>query len=311
MQLFHSFQEVTNCQGAVVALGTFDGVHLGHQKVMRTAIEKAAEVGGKSVVVTFAAHPLSVLCPEKEPIRLATVEQKIQYVAEVGIDALVLLPMTRHLLDETPQEFCRQLLEYLRPAAIVVGENFTYGAKAAGNTQTLREFMASYGIPVMVLSLLERPGRATPISSTVIRRLVTMGHMETAEALLGHPFALQGTVVQGDHRGRMIGFPTANMLIPPQMAVPPDGVYITEVEWQGKRMPAMTNIGANPTFAHQYRRIETHILQWSGDIYDREISVRFKKRLRPEIRFSSKEELMKQMEEDKRKTLIYFSCKDN
>lgn len=311
MQLFHSFQEVTNCQGAVVALGTFDGVHLGHQKVMRTAIEKAAEVGGKSVVVTFAAHPLSVLCPEKEPIRLATVEQKIQYVAEVGIDALVLLPMTRHLLDETPQEFCRQLLEYLRPAAIVVGENFTYGAKAAGNTQTLREFMASYGIPVMVLSLLERPGRATPISSTVIRRLVTMGHMETAEALLGHPFALRGTVVQGDHRGRMIGFPTANMLIPPQMAVPPDGVYITEVEWQGQRLPAMTNIGANPTFDHQYRRIETHILQWSGDIYDREISVRFKKRLRPEIRFSSKEELMKQMEEDKRKTLIYFSCKDN
>lgn len=311
MQLFHSFQEVTNCQGAVVALGTFDGVHLGHQKVMRTAIEKAAEVGGKSVVVTFAAHPLSVLCPEKEPIRLATVEQKIQYVAEVGIDALVLLPMTRHLLDETPQEFCRQLLEYLRPAAIVVGENFTYGAKAAGNTQTLREFMASYDIPVMVLSLLERPGRATPISSTVIRRLVTMGHMETAEALLGHPFTLQGTVVQGDHRGRMIGFPTANMLIPPQMAVPPDGVYITEVEWQGQRLPAMTNIGANPTFDHQYRRIETHILQWSGDIYDREISVRFKKRLRPEIRFSSKEELMKQMEEDKRKTLIYFSCKDN
>ena len=110
MQLFHSFQEVTNCQGAVVALGTFDGVHLGHQKVMRTAIDKAAETGGKSVVVTFAAHPLSVLCPEKEPIRLATVEQKIQYIAGVGIDALVLLPMTRHLLDETPEEFCRQLL---------------------------------------------------------------------------------------------------------------------------------------------------------------------------------------------------------
>ena len=311
MQLFQSFQEVTNCQGAVVALGTFDGVHLGHQKVMRTAIDKAAETGGKSVVVTFAAHPLSVLCPEKEPIRLATVEQKIQYIAGVGIDALVLLPMTRHLLDETPEEFCRQLLEYLCPAAIVVGENFTYGAKAAGNTQTLREFMAGHHIPVMALTLLERPGRSTPISSTVIRRLVTMGHMETAEALLGHPFALQGKVVQGDRRGRVIGFPTANMLIPPQMAVPPDGVYITEVEWQGQLLPAMTNIGANPTFAHQYRRIETHILQWSGDMYDEDIVVRFRKRLRPEIRFDSKEELIEQMEEDKRKTLIYFSSNDN
>ena len=219
--------------------------------------------------------------------------------------------MTRHLLDETPEEFCRQLLEYLCPAAIVVGENFTYGAKAAGNTQTLREFMAGHHIPVMALTLLERPGRSTPISSTVIRRLVTMGHMETAEAQLGHPFAQQGKVVQGDRRGRLIGFPTANMLIPPQMAVPPDGVYITEVEWQGQLLPAMTNIGANPTFAHQYRRIETHILQWSGDMYDEDIVVRFRKRLRPEIRFDSKEELIGQMEEDKRKTLIYFSSNDN
>ncbi len=307
MQVFHSFQEAAQCGGAVIALGTFDGVHLGHQKVMTEAVRKAAERGGLSAVVTFEAHPFSILQPDKEPLRLATVKQKIRYIAELGIDALILLPMTRRLLDETPEEFCRQLLAYLKPGGIVVGENFTYGAKAAGTTETLREFMAPHGVPVTALPLLERPGKAAPISSTVIRRLVTMGHMETAAALLGHPFALEGLVVQGDRRGRTIGFPTANMLIPPQTAVPADGVYITDVQWQGNTYPAMTNIGANPTFEDQYRRMETHILHWQGNLYGEEITVRFYKRLRPEIRFPGQEELTAQMEEDRCRTLRYFS----
>lgn len=311
MHVFHSFQEITHCGGAVLALGTFDGVHLGHQKVMKEAVRKAAAAGGSAVVITFAAHPLSVLNPQKEPLRLATVKQKIRYIAGLGVDALILLPMTKHLLDETPEEFCRQLVEYLHPAGIVVGENFTYGAKAAGNTQTLQAYMAECGVPVSVLPLLERPGRAAPISSTVIRRLVTMGHMETAAALLGRPFALEGLVVQGDQRGRLIGYPTANMLIPAQMAVPADGVYITEAEWRGGIFPAMTNIGANPTFDNQYRRIETHILQWQGNLYGEEVNIRFYKRLRPEVRFPGKDELIAQMDEDKRQTLMYFSFGHN
>lgn len=306
MEVFRSFQEITGCHNSVVALGTFDGVHLGHQKVMRTAIEKARECGGTSVVVTFDAHPFSVLCPEKEPARLSTAEQKIQYIAAVGIDVLVLLPMSWHLLNESPDAFCQQLLTYLHPSAIVVGANFTYGAKAAGNTASLTAFMESYQVPVMVLTLLERPGRATPISSTVIRRLIAMGHMETAEALLGRPYALWGPVVQGDQRGRCIGFPTANMLIPAQMAIPPDGVYVTEVLWQGQRLPAMTNIGANPTFERQYRRIETHIINWKGDIYGEEITLLFRKRIRPEVRFDSVEELIAQMKKDEHIALQFL-----
>lgn len=311
MEVFHSFEEITDYKGAVVALGTFDGVHLGHQKVMRTAMDKAAETGGKSVVITFAAHPFSVLCPKKEPARLATVGQKIRYIAEVGIDGLVLLPMTRHLIQESPDTFCRQILDSLYPSAVVVGANFTYGAKAAGNTASLKQFMDIYHIPVIGLSLLERPGRMSPISSTVIRRLIHMGHMEKAADLLGRSFTLEGTVVKGDQRGRYIGFPTANMYIPDKMAVPPDGVYITEVEWDGRLFPAMTNIGTNPTFTNQYRRIETHIINWQGDLYGKSIFLHFKKRLRPEIQFSSKEELTAQMREDKRKTLIYFSANKN
>ena len=256
MQVFHSFEEAQDYTATVVALGTFDGVHLGHQMVMKTAIKRAAAGGVKTMVVTFTAHPLSVLCPEKEPLRLATIGQKAEYIEAVGIDGLVLLPMSQTLLQESPEEFCQNLLTYIHPSAIVVGSNFTYGAKAAGNTETMKFFMSQYGIPVVALTLLERPGRTTPISSTVIRRLIQMGHMETAENLLGRPFALTGTIVPGDRRGRTIGFATANMLIPINMAIPPDGVYITELWWDGKGHPAMTNIGDNPTFENQYRRID-------------------------------------------------------
>lgn len=306
MEVFHSFQEIKNCNGAVIALGTFDGVHLGHQKVMQTALQKARAHQVKSMVITFAEHPLSVLFPDKEPPRLATVEQKERYISEVGIDALVILTVTRHLLDETPEEFCQQILEYIHPSGIVVGSNFTYGKKAAGNTESLTAFMGAHQVPVEVLRLLERPGRAVPISSTVIRRLVQMGHMETVAALLGRPFEVVGKVVVGDKRGHLIGFPTANMLIPENMALPPDGVYVTEIGWNGTYYQAMTNIGSNPTFTNQYRRIETHILSFDGNIYGQEVVLRFLKKLRPELKFADTEALVEQMKDDESKTINYF-----
>lgn len=148
MEVFHSFEEMHNCPRSVIALGTFDGVHLGHQMVMAKAREIAQDMNASSAVVTFAAHPLSILCPEKEPLRLATVKQKIRYIADQGIDILVLLAMTKELINESPEDFCRQLLRYVHPCAIVVGSNFTYGAKARGNTDTLKQFMQTQGIPV-------------------------------------------------------------------------------------------------------------------------------------------------------------------
>ena len=310
MQVFHSFEEAQDYTATVVALGTFDGVHLGHQMVMKTAIDTARRLQAKAVVVTFVAHPLSVLCPEKEPVRLATVQQKERYIRELGLDGLVLLPMNRHLIDESPDEFCQQLLDYLHPKSVVVGANFTYGARAAGNTETLRDFMDGHGVPVQVLHLLERPGRATPISSTVIRKLVLLGHMETAANLLGRPFEIEGMVVEGDRRGRLIGFPTANMEIPPRMAMPPDGVYVTDVFVDGAYRPAMTNIGDNPTFTNQYRRIETHIIDWQGDIYGKCLCVRFYKRLRHEIPFQTTEALQRQMEQDQVDALNYLDDND-
>lgn len=307
MEIFHSFQEITGFTGAVVALGTFDGIHKGHQMVMKTAIKRAAAGGVKTMVVTFTAHPMSVLCPEKEPLRLATIAQKAEYIEAVGIDGLVLLPMSEGLLRESPEEFCQNLVTYIHPSVIVVGSNFTYGAKAAGNTDTMKAFMADYAIPVEALDLLERPGGTTPISSTVIRRLIQMGHMETAENLLGRPFALTGTIVPGDHRGRTIGFATANMLIPINMAIPPDGVYVTELWWDGEGHPAMTNIGDNPTFENQYRRIETHVLDWDKDLYGKNVSLRFRKRLRGEEVFASADDLIAQMKEDEKATQQFCS----
>ena len=311
MEIFHSFQEITGFTGAVVALGTFDGIHKGHQMVMKTAIKRAAAGGVKTMVVTFTAHPMSVLCPEKEPLRLATIAQKAEYIEAVGIDGLVLLPMSEGLLRESPEEFCQNLVTYIHPSVIVVGSNFTYGAKAAGNTDTMKAFMADYAIPVEALTLLERPGGTTPISSTVIRRLIQMGHMETAENLLGRPFALTGTIVPGDHRGRTIGFATANMLIPINMAIPPDGVYVTELWWDGEGHPAMTNIGDNPTFENQYRRIETHVLDWDKDLYGKNVSLRFRKRLRGEEVFASADALIAQMKEDEKATQQFFAADKN
>ena len=307
MEIFHSFQEITGFTGAVVALGTFDGIHKGHQMVMKTAIKRAAAGGVKTMVVTFTAHPMSVLCPEKEPLRLATIGQKAEYIEDVGIDGLVLLPMSEGLLRESPEEFCQNLVTYIHPSVIVVGSNFTYGAKAAGNTDTMKAFMADYE----ALTLLERPGGTTPISSTVIRRLIQMGHMETAENLLGRPFALTGTIVPGDHRGRTIGFATANMLIPINMAIPPDGVYVTELWWDGEGHPAMTNIGDNPTFENQYRRIETHVLDWDKDLYGKDVSLRFRKRLRGEEVFASADDLIAQMKEDEKATQQFFAADKN
>ena len=311
MEIFHSFQEITGFTGAVVALGTFDGIHKGHQMVMKTAIKRAAAGGVKTMVVTFTAHPMSVLCPEKEPLRLATIGQKAEYIEDVGIDGLVLLPMSEGLLRESPEEFCQNLVTYIHPSVIVVGSNFTYGAKAAGNTDTMKAFMADYDIPVEALTLLERPGGTTPISSTVIRRLIQMGHMETAENLLGRPFALTGTIVPCDHRCRTIGFATANMLIPINMAIPPDGVYVTELWWDGEGHPAMTNIGDNPTFENQYRRIETHVLDWDKDLYGKNVSLRFRKRLRGEEVFASADELIAQMKEDEKATQQFFAADKN
>lgn len=307
MEVFHSFQAVTGMDGAVVALGTFDGVHLGHQKVMKTAMAEAKKRHQKAVVVTFSAHPFAVLCPEKEPLRLATVAQKIEYIEQVGIDGLVILDMTKELLAESPESFCDQLVTYIRPSAIVVGSNFTYGAKAAGNTETLTAYMEKRHIPVFALTLLERPGRTTPISSTVIRRLVHMGHMETTTSLLGRPFALVGEVVTGDRRGRTIGFPTANMLIQHEMALPPDGVYVTIAQWDDQKHMAITNIGDNPTFTNQYSRIETHILDWHGDIYGKILKLQFLKQIRKEETFATVEELIQKMHDDEQYAREYFT----
>lgn len=306
MEVFHSFQDVTGMEGVVVALGTFDGVHLGHQKVMRTAMAEAKKRHQKAVVVTFSAHPFSVLCPDKEPVRLATVAQKIEYIKHVGIDGLVILQMSKELLAESPDSFCEQLVTYIQPSAIVVGSNFTYGAKAAGNTDTLKAYMAGRNIPVFALTLLERPGRATPISSTVIRRLVHMGHMETTTSLLGRPFTLVGEVVTGDRRGRTIGFPTANMLIPHDMALPPDGVYVTIAAWDDETHMAMTNIGDNPTFTNQYSRIETNILDWHGDIYGKTLTLQFLKQIRREETFATVDELIETMHGDEAFVRAYF-----
>ncbi|EHM43259.1 bifunctional riboflavin kinase/FAD synthetase [Anaeroglobus geminatus] len=307
MEIYHSLEEAKPCKGAVIALGTFDGVHIGHQQVMKTAADEAARAGVPSLVVTFTAHPLSVLFPEKEPLRLATLEQKTEYIRAVGVDGLVLLPVTKEFLNESPEEFCRSLIDSIGPTKIVVGANFTYGKHAAGNIRTLKASMGKAGIPVRILDLVATPAGGHPVSSTIIRCLVKGGKMEEVRELLGHPFELTGEVVTGDRRGNTIGFATANLLVPRRMAVPPDGVYMTTLIIDGRELPSMTNIGNNPTFMRQYRRVETHVINWEGNLYGKTVSVRFYKRIRDEKKFASITELVDAMKNDEKYVLSHFS----
>lgn len=305
MEIYHSFAEIKACRHAVVALGTFDGVHSGHRQVIQTAIDEAAALGVTSLVITFSAHPLSVLAPEREPLRLATLEQKIEYIEQLGVDGILILPVTRELLGESPEDFSRSLLTYVQPTEIIVGTNFTYGRGAAGDAAALTVFMKAEGVPVKALALLGAPGQR-PVSSTVIRECVASGRMEEAASLLGRPFEMTGEVVKGDRRGNAIGFATANMLIPVHIALPPDGVYATTVTLDGKEYPAMTNIGNNPTFSRQYRRVETHIINWSGNLYGKKLRLRFYKRLRDEKKFDSITELVAAMKNDEKNALLQF-----
>ena len=306
MEIYHSFAEIKACRHAVVALGTFDGVHSGHRQVIQTAIDEAAALGVTSLVITFSAHPLSVLAPEREPLRLATLEQKIEYIEQLGVDGILILPVTRELLGESPEDFSRSLLTYVQPTEIIVGTNFTYGRGAAGDAAALTVFMKAEGVPVKALALLGAPGRERPVSSTVIRECVASGRMEEAASLLGRPFEMTGEVVKGDRRGNAIGFATAKMLIPVHIALPPDGVYATTVTLDGKEYPAMTNIGNNPTFSRQYRRVETHIINWSGNLYGKKLRLRFYKRLRDEKKFDSITELVAAMKNDEKNALLQF-----
>lgn len=285
-------------RNSVLAIGNFDGIHLGHQAILKEARDRAAKSGAVATALTFEPAPLKILRPESAPKRLSTNEQRLEWFRVVGVEAAVVMPFTLELSKLSPQEFVQQILVHeLRVRAVLVGENFRFGHKQAGDARLLRELGKAHNFEVITVPALEAHGEV--VSSTVIRREISDGDVAQAGRLLGRPFVLTGEIVRGTGTGSKFIFPTLN-LRPEQELLPATGVYITRTLLDGETTSrrSVSNIGVRPTFNGHALTIETHLLDFSGEISAQHLELRFWKRLRPEKRFSGPEELRAQVAKD-------------
>lgn len=291
-------------RGVVVALGNFDGVHLGHQAVLRRAVEVGRERGGKVVAATFGPHPQAVLRPGSEPPLLTTLELRREALIRHGADEMYAIRFNEELSKKTPAEFVEDvLLNELGAEVVVVGENFRFGHKAAGDVGDLARLMRESGGEVVAVPLRSVEGEEE-ISSTRIRELISTGQVREAAGLLSRPYVVRGEVVEGEHRGSTIGFPTANVVPNPSVVVPDRGVYAGYALVAGQRYTASINIGVAPTFQRGESKIEAYLLDFSGDLYGQVVDVGFVERIREEKRFSGIEELKARISRDVEETRL-------
>ncbi|NPA25464.1 MAG: bifunctional riboflavin kinase/FAD synthetase [Deltaproteobacteria bacterium] len=306
------YDDYRNCRfparSRVVAIGNFDGVHLGHRSLLRLAVERAREQGLQSAVLTFRPHPLKLLFPERRVFLITSEERKARLIGECGVDDLVIAPFDHRFADLTAEEFVREVLvEHLGAAAVVVGENYAFGRNREGTIERLKEFGGEYGFTVLVAPPCMVDGEM--VSSTKIREAIMQGEIERASRFLGRPCAIVGRVVHGKARGRGLGFPTANLVSEVEL-YPKQGVYAVWVEHEGKRYPGVVNIGYNPTFGDTGLTVEAHILDFDGDLYGEELKVIFVEYLRGEKSCASIEELRQLIASDVEKARGILSHPD-
>jgi riboflavin kinase/FMN adenylyltransferase len=305
MQRWHGLDDVPAHWGrSVVTIGEFDGVHRGHQRIVARAIELAGHRGLPVVVVTFDPHPDEVIRPGSHPPLLSTARRRSELLAGLGVAAVCVLPFTLEFSQLKPDEFVRAVLvDRLHAAAVVVGENFRFGHKAAGDVALLAELGDKYDYSAEGVPLLTEDG--VTISSTEIRGMLSAGDVRGAAHDLGRPHRVEGVVVRGHQRGRALGFPTANLEPPPHTAIPADGVYagwLTSLDPDGlavERWPAAISVGTNPTFDGRERTVEAYALDRDDlDLYGAHVAVDFVARLRETLKFGSVDELVAQMRRD-------------
>lgn len=293
MKVITQMEHTKKLPTVAVALGTFDGIHLGHQKVIGRAVELARQEGGKSAVFTFANHPLSILDPSAAPRLITGTEEKERLLMQMGVDLLYRVPFDAKLLQLTPFEFIDTLFLYFSPTHIVVGPNYSFGYRGQGTPELLRQIGNEKGFNVEVQNAVFLAEQM--VSSTSIRQCISQGNIELAARLMGRPFHLSGTVISGDRRGRTIGFPTANLQLEPDQLLPADGVYAV-FAWVGSRkVLALANVGNNPTFANQTRRLEVHLLDFDADLYGQELAIDFCRYMRGEQAYPSIHELQERI----------------
>ena len=282
----------------VLALGNFDGMHRGHLKIVERVRRVADERNSDAVAMTFEPHPSKIVRPDKAPLLLMTHQQKLDALGRAGMHGVAVVRFTPELAQWDPETFVRVVLvEWLHVAEVWVGANFLFGHDRSGNFSLLRSLGARYGFRAEKIDPVRY--KDFVVSSTRIRRLITEGRVDEAGALLGHHYFIEGSVVHGQHRGRDLGFPTANLCSENEL-IPPSGVYATTVTLDGVTFPAMTNIGTRPTFEEaEDTVIETHVLDFDRDLYGTKLKLGFVQRLRDEKRFENVDALKQQISHDR------------
>jgi riboflavin kinase / FMN adenylyltransferase len=290
-------------EGTAVAIGVFDGVHLGHQHVLAEARRLAAERRALSAVVTFDRHPAAVVRPESAPKLLTDLDQRVELLAALGMDLTYVVSFDEPRSKESAEDFIETVLvECLAAKAVVVGADFHFGHQRRGDVGLLREAGRTAGFEVDGIELLaSKEEGVTAISSTAIRAALAAGDLSSANRMLGRPHEVRGTVVEGDRRGRELGYPTANVAVPADICLPADGIYAGwHLRPDGTAHPTAINLGRRPTFYDDAAAslLETHLLDFEGDLYGEPARVRFVARLRDELRFDSVDDLVRQMAAD-------------
>lgn len=305
MRLFHGTDNAKIARPTVLTLGVFDGLHLGHQFIMRTVVERARATGAIPTVITFDPHPRAVLHPESAPPLLQTFDQKIEALSVLGIEQAIIISFTKEFADIKAEEFLRDVVhERLQAREVYLGRGFAFGQGREGNIELLQKVCGELGFHAAEVPEVTLRGKR--ISSSRVRQLLADGCVNLARRMLGRPYGVEGRVVRGAQRGRTLGFPTAN-LSPQNRVIPRTGVYVTATLIEGAWRRSITNVGTRPTFETEAPpSVETHVMNWSGDLYGDVARVRFLHRLRNERKFASLEELKEQIARDQNRAERYF-----
>lgn len=305
MKIFHGTENANIAKPTVLTLGVFDGLHLGHQRIMKTVVERAAAIGAVPTAITFDPHPRAVLHPESAPPMLQTLDQRLANFEVLGIEQAIVIPFTVEFSRQPAEDFMSNIVrDRLHAKEVYLGKGFAFGKDRGGNIDLLRRMSDELGIVADEVDEVQLRGQR--ISSSKIRKLLSAGRVNLARRMLGRPYGVEGVIIRGNRRGHTIGFPTAN-LRPHNRVVPRFGVYASATLIDGAWRRSITNIGIRPTFESDAEpSIETYIFDFDGDLYGDVLRVRFLYRIRDERKFNGIDELKAQIEKDTRRARNYF-----
>ncbi len=308
MKIFHGTENANILRPTVLTLGVFDGLHLGHQKIMRTVVDRAKAAGAHATAITFDPHPRAVLHPESAPPLLQTLDQRLANFEVLGIEQAIVIPFDRDFASNPAEDFLRDIIhDRLHAKEVYLGKGFAFGRERGGNIDLLRRMSGELGFVADEVDEVRLRGNR--ISSSKIRKLLAEGKVNLARRMLGRPYGVEGVIIRGNRRGHTIGFPTAN-LKPHNRVVPKFGVYATATLLDGTWRRSITNIGVRPTFDNDAEpSIETYLFDFDGDLYGDVLRVRFLHRIRDERKFNGIDELKAQIEKDSCHALNYFKTR--